>query len=92
MKIGQLLFFIFPCFCITFYSSLKHGGRFNYFSVVNPGLKTGGMCGFSKWDSYKLIDENYIPKTVLLKKTMKPKPSELKEKMKAMGLCFPVIL
>ena len=84
--------FYFPVFLYYIYSSLKHGGRFNYFSVVNPGLRTGGMCGFSKWDSYKLIDDSYVPKTLLLEKSKKLKPFELKQMMDGDGLKFPVIL
>jgi len=84
--------FYLPVFLYYIYSSLKHGGRFNYFSVVNPGLKTGGLCAFSKWESYKLIEKKYVPETILLKKGNDLKTYEIIEQMNAKGLGFPVIL
>jgi|GEM_PF-934404 len=84
--------FYLPVFLYYLYSSFKHGGRFNYFSVVNPGLKTGGLCGFSKWESFKLISSEYIPKTLLLKKEEDHNTLKVKEEMQNLGLEFPVIL
>lgn len=58
--------FYTPVAAYYLFTSLRLG-KLNYFASVNPGMKTGGLCGFSKFDSFKGISDKYLPETVLIK-------------------------
>lgn len=82
--------FYAPVFIYYIYNSLKFR-KFNYFAAVNPGLETGGLCGFSKYESFKLLPKDLIPKTILLSKKVYSK-EDLASELAASGISFPVVL
>ena len=57
----------FPVFPVWFFYALK-AKSFFFFNASNPGIKNGGMAMESKKEIYDLIPQQYIPKTVLIKK------------------------
>ena len=83
--------FYFPVFIYYLYTSLRFR-KLNYFSAVNPALESGGMCGFSKIKSYKLIDNVYVPKTILKNKNQPVTKSELEKKLLERKISFPLII
>lgn len=59
--------FYAPVFLYYLYNSIKFR-KFNYFTAVNPALETGGLCGFSKFESFKLLPQKIVPTTIILKR------------------------
>jgi len=82
--------FYAPIVLYYIYNSIKHR-KFNYFTAVNPGLETGGLCGFSKYKSFGLAPSTLVPKTVFLEKQAFTK-KELRFKIERANLKFPMIL
>lgn len=41
----------------------------NYFAWVNPGMKNGGMIGYSKYSILKKVPSQFVPTTLLIEKT-----------------------
>lgn len=82
--------FYTPVFFYYLYNSLKFR-KFNYFTSVNPALDTGGMCGFSKYDSFKLIPSDLLPNTVCLSKRYYSQ-KELYNLLQENNLRFPLIV
>jgi len=82
--------FYAPVILYYLYSSIKHR-KFNYFTAVNPGLETGGLCGFSKYKSFGLAPASLVPITVLLEQKEFTK-EELGFKISRAQLTFPMIL
>ncbi len=58
--------FYTPVAAYYLYTSLRLR-KFNYFTSVNPSMKTGGLCGFSKYDSFKNIPQKFLPETLFIK-------------------------
>lgn len=83
--------FYLPVFIYYLYTSLRFR-KLNYFSAVNPALKSGGMCGFSKAESYELIDRNYVPKTILKKKDHIKTKNDLEKDLLERQMSFPLII
>ena len=82
--------FYAPVIIYYLYNSIKHR-KFNYFTAVNPGLETGGLCGFSKYKSFELAPASLVPTTILLdQKEFTTK--ELDLLISNAGLSFPMIL
>ena len=52
---------------VWFYYAAK-AKSFFFFSAANPSIKNGGMAMESKNEIYDLIPQQYIPKTILIKK------------------------
>ncbi len=82
--------FYAPLFLYYLYNSVKFR-KFNYFTAVNPGLQTGGLCGFSKYESFKLLPEHVIPKTILLKNELYSE-QQIGEMLEEAGLNFPLVV
>lgn len=57
----------FPVFFYYGWLALKHRSLF-FFTASNPGIEFGGMFGEKKSDIFKLIPEEYLPKTQLIEK------------------------
>lgn len=60
-----------------------------FFSAVNPVIETGGMWGESKWGILQRIPKTHLPATVFIEKNTAAEV--VSEKMKSVGLAFPVI-
>lgn len=82
--------FYAPLVLYYLYNSVKFR-KLNYFTVANPALETGGLCGFSKFESFKLLPPEVIPKTILLKKEVYSE-QQIAELLKASSLVFPLIV
>ncbi len=82
--------FYAPVFLYYLYKSAKFK-KLNYFTVVNPALETGGLCGFSKFKSYKLFSPEMVPKTILLKRAVYSE-QQIAELLEANSLDFPLIV
>ena len=41
---------------------------FSFYKYANPGIKNGGFFGDSKMDIYKLFQNDFYPKTILIEK------------------------
>lgn len=79
---------------LFYYQSVMYGFlltcRFfsaTFFSAINPGLRFGGMFDDRKSDSYKLIEDTFLPKTIVFNN----QKNEIDDIDKA-GLQFPLIL
>ncbi len=64
-------------------------GRPFFFSAVNPAIETGGLWGESKFNILKRIPSSHVPPTVFVKQGTDF--DEILEKMKDIGLTWPVI-
>ncbi len=82
--------FYAPVFLYYLYNSLKFR-KLTYFTTVNPGLKTGGMCGPSKFASFKLFPPELIPTTILLNKELYSE-QQIKEMLNEKSLEFPLVV
>lgn len=82
--------FYAPVVLYYFYNALKHR-KLNYFTAVNPGLETGGLCGFSKFKSFELVPDGLVPKTILLEKKELTK-DELSFQISKAQIKFPMVL
>ncbi len=82
--------FYAPVFLYYLYNSLKFR-KLNYFTTANPGLKAGGMCGFSKFESFKLLPLKVIPTTILLNNKLYSE-QQIKEMLSEKGLEFPLVV
>lgn len=60
-----------------------------YFTVANPGIELGGFYGESKTEILDLIDKQYLPKSVSVDNSIDF--GSILDKMKAIGLSYPVI-
>ncbi|MEQ9006518.1 MAG: hypothetical protein RLP12_01445 [Ekhidna sp.] len=60
-------FLYFPVFFYYGWLVLKHRSFF-FFTASNPSIEFGGMFGEKKSDIFKLIPEEYLPKTRLVEK------------------------
>ena len=60
-----------------------------YFTVANPGMELGGFYGESKTEILDLIDKQYLPKSVSVDNSIDF--GSILDKMKAIGLSYPVI-
>jgi len=78
----------YPIFPVWFYFALK-AKSFFFFNAANPSIKNGGMAMESKKEIYDLIPQEYIPKTVLIKKATVL--NEVISIIQDNGLCFPMI-
>jgi hypothetical protein len=75
----------FPVFFYYGWLALKHRSFF-FFTASNPGIEFGGMFGEKKSDIFKLIPEEYIPKTTLIRKGDQERAAFTAE-----GFGFPII-
>ena len=82
--------FYTPIFFYYLYNSLKYR-KLNYFTVVNPALDTGGMCGFSKYESFKLLPPEVVPATILLENESYSE-SQIGDLLDKYNLSFPLIV
>lgn len=82
--------FYTPVFLYYLYNSLKYR-KLNYFTAVNPALDTGGMCGFSKYESFKLLPPSVIPTTILLENESYSE-SQIGDLLNKYDLSFPLIV
>lgn len=62
-------FIYYPIFPIWLYFAIR-ARSFFFFNAVNPSIKNGGMAMESKMEIYRMIPDQFIPKTVLIKKGM----------------------
>ena len=81
--------FFFPVMFYWAWLSLKTRSFF-FFTSANPTIEFGGMLGESKDKIFKLIPDQYIPKTYKLNSSV-DRDSFL-ERLKLENLSFPVIL
>jgi hypothetical protein len=82
-------FFYIPVYFKVACDSLR-SGSFSYFTLVNPGMKTGGFTAYSKHDILRQLSPQHLPKTILFEQ--RPTPDEVLNRMTAEALSFPVIL
>lgn len=80
--------FYFPVFMYYLFTSARLM-KLNYFTLVNPGLKAGGLCGFSKYESFKNVPKRYLPKMIMLRAGKK---RDIPRLMKLKKISFPAIL
>ena len=59
--------FYLPVLPYWIYLSLRNRS-FAYFTAANPGIELGGFYGESKSEILSLIDKNYLPKSISIKK------------------------
>ncbi|HEY0651595.1 MAG TPA: hypothetical protein VGD65_00660 [Chryseosolibacter sp.] len=57
------IFFYFGWLCLRSRSLL-------FFTASNPGIEMGGMFGESKWEILKKIPPLYLPKTIIIERTL----------------------
>ncbi len=79
----------YPIFPIWAYFAIK-AKSFFFFNAANPSIKNGGMAMESKKEIYDIIPEQYIPKTVFVKKNSTL--LELLAHIDVGGLQFPLIV
>ena len=63
---------------------------FFFFSASNPGIEYGGMLGESKYKIHKILPQNIVPVTVLMKKDSSF--AQVKKILSENNLEYPVIL
>ncbi|MEZ4811633.1 MAG: D-alanine--D-alanine ligase [Allomuricauda sp.] len=78
----------YPLFPVWLYYSIK-ARSFFFFNAANPSMKNGGMAMESKMEIYKLIPQQFIPKTVLVQ--WNEKPEEALERILGEDIGFPFI-
>lgn len=81
--------FYFPILFYWVWLSLK-ARSFFFFTASNPTIEFGGMLGESKDKIFKLIPDQYIPKTYKLDASVSKKA--FLERLKTEGLRFPFIV
>lgn len=81
-------FIYYPMLPAWLFFSLR-ARSFFFFNAANPSITNGGMAMESKKEIYDIIPDQYIPKTILVKRGVSV-PSILNEIEKA-GLNFPLI-
>lgn len=81
--------FYTPIFFYYLYNSIKLR-KFNYFTVVNPAMKTGGLCAFSKHKTFSLVSKDLLPKTIFLEQKYYTQ-SDLYHLLKQNQMSFPVV-
>lgn len=81
--------FYFPILFYWAWLSLK-ARSFFFFTASNPTIEFGGMLGESKDKIFKLIPDQYIPKTYLLDASVDA--ASFKERLQIEGLSYPFIL
>ncbi|WP_421823619.1 D-alanine--D-alanine ligase [Flagellimonas oceanensis] len=62
---------------------------FFFFNAANPGMKNGGMAMISKMDIYRMIPDEFIPKTLFVDKD--ETPDLTLERILKQGISFPFI-
>lgn len=81
--------FYFPLIPYFFFLALKHRS-ITFFSATNPALAWGGLMNYSKFDAIKLIEEKYLPKTILI--DLGTKLAEIQDKIIEQNIIFPLII
>ena len=78
----------YPLFPVWLYYSIK-ARSFFFFNAANPSMKNGGMAMESKMEIYKLIPQQFIPRTVFIQRG--EKPEEALERILTADIGFPFI-
>jgi len=78
----------YPLFPVWLYYSIK-ARSFFFFNAANPAMKNGGMAMESKMEIYKMIPQQFIPKTVFVGKNESSKLAL--ERILASDIGFPFI-
>lgn len=78
----------YPLFPVWLYYSIK-ARSFFFFNAANPSMKNGGMAMESKMEIYRMIPQQFIPKTLFLKKDESPRLAL--ERILDDGIGFPFI-
>ena len=81
-------FVYYPLLPFWLFFSLR-AKSFFFFNAANPSITNGGMAMESKKEIYDMIPDQYIPKTILVERTMQI--PELLEEIKNKGMYFPLI-
>jgi hypothetical protein len=75
---------------VIYYCYLALRSRaFFFFPPVNPGIETGGMFFESKWEIFKIIPPQFLPKTILIKENSEW--PDIKKAYAELGIAFPMI-
>lgn len=72
---------------LYYYLNVIRFGSFTYFSAANPAMSYGGMLGDKKSDTYKILPNNLVPKTIVTSNK-----EDYKSKIQKAGLEFPVFV
>ena len=75
-------------FPVWLYYSIRARSLF-FFNAANPGMKNGGMAMISKMDIYRMIPDEFIPKTLFVDKDETPELTL--ERILKQGISFPFI-
>lgn len=81
-------FIYYPMLPAWLFFSLRAKSLF-FFNAANPSITNGGMAMESKKEIYDMILDQYIPKTLLVKRSSSV--SSLIEEIESKGLSFPLI-
>ena len=79
----------YPLFPVWLYYSIR-ARSFFFFNAANPSMKNGGMAMESKMEIYKIIPQQFIPKTIWVSKNAVSE--EVLESVLAAGIGFPFIV
>ncbi len=78
----------YPIFPVWLYFALK-ARSFFFFNASNPTIKNGGMAMESKKEIYDIIPSRYIPKTILIPRTLAL--NDIISKIQKAEIAFPII-
>ncbi len=85
----SMAFIYYPIFPIWLYYAIK-AKSFFFFNAANPSIKNGGMAMESKKEIYDIIPQQYIPKTILIKK--ETQFEDIISTVNNSGIQFPLIV
>ncbi len=81
--------FYFPVYGVILYHALRLRSL-TYFTLVNPGMRSGGFVAYSKFDLLRQLPQENIPRSVRLSGTVSA--DRVLEVMEREHLSFPIVV